>query len=67
MLNFISYIFYGIALADFLGMFFGYDLTGQSWTFIIWCDRQGINHWEKLGKLFTPTSKLFSKSELTNS
>ena len=32
MLNFIGYVFYGIAVADFLGMFFGYDFTGQSWT-----------------------------------
>ena len=32
MLNFIGYVFYGVALADFLGMFFGYDFTGQSWT-----------------------------------
>ena len=32
MLNFIGYLFYGIALADFLGMFFGYDFTGQAWT-----------------------------------
>ena len=32
MLNFIGYIFYGIAIADFLGMFFGYDFTGQPWT-----------------------------------
>tara|TARA_A100001388_G_C28433984_1_gene340951 strand:+ start:70 stop:378 length:309 start_codon:yes stop_codon:yes gene_type:complete len=32
MLNFIGYVFYGIAIADFLGMFFGYDFTGQFWT-----------------------------------
>ena len=32
MLNFIGYVFYGIAIADFLGMFFGYDFTGQVWT-----------------------------------
>ena len=32
MLNFIGYIFYGIGIADFLGMFFGYDFTGQFWT-----------------------------------
>tara|TARA_Y100001968_G_C19427794_1_gene755323 strand:- start:960 stop:1115 length:156 start_codon:yes stop_codon:yes gene_type:complete len=35
MLNFIGYIFYGIALADLLGMFFGYDFTGQWWTPIL--------------------------------
>ena len=32
MFNFIGFIFYGIAIADFLGMFFGYDFTGKSWT-----------------------------------
>ena len=32
MLNFIGLMFYGLAIADFLGMFFGYDFTGQSWT-----------------------------------
>ena len=35
MLDFIGYIFYGLAIADFLGMFFGYDLTGQVWTPIL--------------------------------
>jgi len=28
-------MFYGIGIADFLGMFFGYDFTGQSWTPIL--------------------------------
>ena len=32
MLTFWGYLFYGLALADFLGMFFGYDFTGQEWT-----------------------------------
>jgi len=35
MLNFIGYIFYGVGIADFLGMFFGYDFTGQFWTPIL--------------------------------
>ena len=35
MLTFVGYMFYGIAIADFLGMFFGYDFTGQSWTPIL--------------------------------
>ena len=32
MLTFLGYLFYGIAIADFLGMYFGYDFTGQGWT-----------------------------------
>ena len=32
MFNFIGFTFYGIAIADFLGMFFGYDFTGQAWS-----------------------------------
>ena len=32
MLNFIGYVFYGIAIADFLSALFGYDFTGQFWT-----------------------------------
>ena len=35
MLTFVGYMFYGIGIADFLGMFFGYDFTGQSWTPIL--------------------------------
>ena len=36
MLEFLGGIFfYVIALADFAGMFFGYDFTGQSWTPIL--------------------------------
>ncbi len=37
MLNFIGNIFIGIAIADALGMVFGYDFTGQSWTPILFC------------------------------
>lgn len=35
MLTFVGYMFYGIGIADFLGMFLGYDFTGQSWTPIL--------------------------------
>lgn len=35
MLTFVGYMFYGIGIADFLGMFFGYDFTGQPWTPIL--------------------------------
>lgn len=35
MLELLGGIFYVIALADFAGMFFGYDFTGQSWTPIL--------------------------------
>ena len=35
MLTFLGYMFYGIGIADFMGMFFGYDFTGQSWTPIL--------------------------------
>lgn len=32
MLTIIGYIFYLIGIADFCGMFFGYDFTGVSWS-----------------------------------
>ncbi len=35
MLSIIGGIFYIVAIADFAGMFFGYDFTGYSWTPIL--------------------------------
>jgi hypothetical protein len=32
MLNLLGWAFYLLAIADFAGMFFGYDFTGQFWT-----------------------------------
>lgn len=32
MLGFIGWMFYGLALVDFAGMFLGYDITGVSWS-----------------------------------
>ena len=32
MLSFIGWAFYGLAAVDFAGMFFGYDITGVSWS-----------------------------------
>ena len=32
MLSLIGYGLYGLAIVDFAGMFFGYDLTGVAWS-----------------------------------
>ena len=31
-LNFLAFLCFGFAIVDFAGMFFGYDLTGVSWS-----------------------------------
>lgn len=33
----LEWVFYAIAAIDFCGMFFGYDLTGVSWSPIAFC------------------------------
>ena len=37
MLKLLGCLFYLVGIADFAGMFFGYDFTGQSWTPILFC------------------------------
>ncbi|WP_320677278.1 hypothetical protein [Prochlorococcus sp. MIT 1300] len=37
MFNLIGYIVYLVALVDFLGMFLGYDITGFSWSPVVFC------------------------------
>lgn len=32
MFAFIGWALYGLAIVDFAGMFFGYDMTGVSWS-----------------------------------
>lgn len=32
MYSFIGFCLYGLAIVDFAGMFFGYDLTGVQWS-----------------------------------
>ena len=47
-LDYISWFFYGIAIIDFCGMFFGYDLTGYSKSPILFAG---------IGSLFTYLAK----------
>ena len=35
MLKLLGCLFYLVGIADFAGMFFGYDFTGRSWTPIL--------------------------------
>ena len=35
MLKLLGWLFYLVGIADFAGMFFGYDFTGQVWTPIL--------------------------------
>ena len=35
MFNLIGYVLYGIAILDFLSMFLGFDITGSSWSPVI--------------------------------
>lgn len=41
----LEWVFYVIAAIDFCGMFFGYDLTGVSWSPIAFCTIGYVFNW----------------------